>query len=166
MTKKVYVAPHFDHLDLRNEVVPFMTLSTSHCQCQCHHMTKSHVASQFNHLDLRNTLVPLMTLLASYDTDVGMIWCQYQYQWLHTAKRHVAFISNILTYGMQWCHWWCCQHHLTLMPAPMVLHDKNSCCTTYQFSWSKECNGSIDYAMGITWCQCQCQVVSHRQKVI
>ena len=71
------------------------------CQCQLHCITKkSHVASQFNCLlDLRNAMVPLMTPLTSCDASAS---------------------------GMQWCYWWYHWHHVTLMLAPMVLHDQKS----------------------------------------
>ena len=71
---------HFDHLDLRNAMVPVMVLSTSHdadtnaiilhdtnsgvtgimwcwCWCQWHHMTKKSCAHHFNCLNLSATIL-------------------------------------------------------------------------------------------------------------
>ena len=49
------VATNFDTLDLRNGMVPFMTLLVSHDP-------KSDVVPHFSHLDLRNVMMPLKTL--------------------------------------------------------------------------------------------------------
>ena len=87
------IAPHINHLDLKNAVAPLMVLSTSNdadtnavashdtkatgigwyqCWYQWHHTTKkSHVAPHFNCLDLRNAMAILMILLAQWDN-----WCQ------------------------------------------------------------------------------------------
>ena len=40
---------------------------------------------------------------------------------------------------MKWCHLKCYQCHMTLTQAPVVWHDKKSCCTSFQSSWSNEC---------------------------
>ena len=35
----------------------------------------------------------------------------------------VYIISLVLTYEMQWYHWWCPLHYVVAMQAPMVSHD-------------------------------------------
>ena len=60
-----HVGPHFNHIDLRNPVVPLMMpvpMVVSHDQ-------KSHVAPDFDHLDLKNAILTLMMLYVSHDTD-------------------------------------------------------------------------------------------------
>ena len=86
--QKSHVAPRFNHLDLRNAVVPLIILSTSydtdanvisvtltkgiqwhHLQFCQHCMTKSHIAPHVNHLDLRNAMLSLTMLSISHDSD-------------------------------------------------------------------------------------------------
>ena len=69
--QKVYVAPNFNHLDLRNAVVPLTTLLASHKVDTGVSEQKCHVAPPIDNLDLRNAMVPLMTPLASCDPDAN-----------------------------------------------------------------------------------------------
>ena len=57
---------------------------------------------------------------------------------------------------MHWHHWWYSQYHKMSKPVPIVSHDVWSCFTSFQLSWPKECNDSIDDAIGITWCWYWC----------
>ena len=96
---KIHVAPHFNHLDLRNTVVPFMTLLAScatdtnasgimSCWHQWHkvmlipmlivsHIKKSHVAPNFLHHKIRNArvaLTMLMTICDATTSVTGIKW--------------------------------------------------------------------------------------------
>ena len=71
---------------------------------------------------------------------------------------HVYLILIILTQRMQWHHWWCCWHHVTLMLVPMTSNEQKSHCTSFQLSWPKEYNAAIDNTIGmlpvlLQWCQ-------------
>ena len=63
---KSHVAPHFNHLDLRNAMVPLKTFSAS-CDASSSIIgvtwSESHVAPCFDHLYVTDAIVPLMTLL-------------------------------------------------------------------------------------------------------
>ena len=63
-----HVAPHFDHLGLRNAKVLLMMLTP---ELVASHYQKGHVATAFHFPDLRNTVVSLITPKASHDTDSG-----------------------------------------------------------------------------------------------
>ena len=64
--QKSYVMPHFNHLDLRNAMVP-LTIISALCDASASSngitWPKNHVAPHLNYLDLTNIMVPLMTLL-------------------------------------------------------------------------------------------------------
>ena len=49
--------------------------------------------------------------------------------------------------------------------ASSITWPKKSCCTTYWSSWPAECNGTIDDAVGIMWCQCQWQHMTKESHV-
>ena len=87
----------------------------------------------------------------------------------HSKVCYVAPHHNHCDLGMQWCHW-CC-HWYNVIPVLMlvvsldtdpdvngVTWQKKSCFTSFQLSWSKEFNGTIDNANanGITWPQKSC----------
>ena len=81
------------------------------------HDQNSHVAPDFDCLQLRNAMVPLMILSAFCNANAstsGIIW----------PKTIKNLISIIMTYGMQWCHWWSCWHHLRQMLMPLASHDQ------------------------------------------
>ena len=62
---KSHIAPQFDHLTLRNAMVPMMMLSMSHdTDDSANGVTgpKCCVVCHFDHHNLRNALVPLMML--------------------------------------------------------------------------------------------------------
>ena len=73
------------------------------------HDQKGHVAPHFNCLDLRNSVVSLIMLMV-----------------LHDQKVMLHLILIIFSYGMQWCYWRCCQHHMMLIPVPVAWHDQKS----------------------------------------
>ena len=123
------------------------------------HNQKYYVAPDFSCLDLRNAMVPLTTLLASHDTNTNTSGSNGQKVMLH-------LVLIILTQGIQCCHWWHHQHHMTLMPTLMTSHNKKvllhliSVVFTYQMLW---CN----------WWYCWHHVMqmpvplaSHNQKVM
>ena len=74
MTKKSHVVPHFNCPDLRNTVVPLMTLSVP-CNADVvpiiSHDQESHVALQFNHLNIRNAMVSLVAILEACDANTS-----------------------------------------------------------------------------------------------
>ena len=71
---KSHVAPHIEHLDLRNAMVPLMTLSASCDTDAANHITwqKGHVASQYVCLELANAILPLTLPSASCDANASM----------------------------------------------------------------------------------------------
>ena len=82
--------------------------------CQCFQMTKK---------------LMLYLILVSWpkecngaiDNDISITWHQYQCQRLHMNKKVMLHLISIVpTSGMQWCHWWCQQHHVTLTPVPIA----------------------------------------------
>ena len=54
----------------------------------------------------------------------GIRW--HWWQWHCMIKIILHLILIVLTGEMQWCHWWCYQHHLMLRLALMVLHDQEN----------------------------------------
>ena len=119
------------------------------------HDQEGHVSLHFNHPDLRNAIVPLMMPLLSSDADTnanGMIWHQYWGQWYHVMKRHVVPYFNHFDVW-NWVL-------LFMMPSALCVADANtkgviwpkkSCCASFQWSWPKECSGTIDDSISITW---------------
>ena len=73
--QKTHVAPHFDHLHLRNVMMSLMTASASlDANVSAYNIThdqKGHVALHLNCLNLRNAILSLMMLPASCDIDVS-----------------------------------------------------------------------------------------------
>ena len=43
------------------------------------------------------------------------------------------------------------------VPVPIMSHDQNSCCTSFQTSWPNECNCPFDNTIITWWCWCQFQ---------
>ena len=132
-----HIAPHFDHLDLRNAMMSLIMPLASHVQkshlqliliiltfemqmdnWQCHLASvdtsanvtpwpQSHIVPYFDCLDLGDTVVPLMMSSALCDADTGFN-------------------------GTKW--------------------PRMSCCIKFQLSWPKVCNSAINDASSITWC--------------
>ena len=79
---------------------------------------------------------------------------------LHGQLNHIFSHFNCfdLRNQTQWCHWWCCWHHMLPIPVAMASYDINShFIPSFQLSWLKECSGAIDNAIGVIWCKCFCQ---------
>ena len=105
---KSHVAYHFDHLDLRNAVVPWTMPSASHhantnaigimaCQCWCkwHDMTKqSHVAPHFNCLELRNSVVAFSILVVPCDAKANSITWQKSH--VLPCFNHLDLVNNLV----------------------------------------------------------------------
>ena len=115
--------------------------------CQWHHSTKKVVHLILIILDIRNELMSLTMSFASCDGNAnGVTWpnklCCTSFQSIWTNGKtigmvktlvpivsneqnsHVYLILIILTQRMQWHHWWCCWHHVTLMLVPMTSNEQ------------------------------------------
>ena len=57
-----HVAPHFDHLDARNAMVPLVILCSTNASSCVITWPKSHLEPHFEYLDLRNVIVPVVPL--------------------------------------------------------------------------------------------------------
>ena len=76
LDRKCHDAPHFDHLDPRDLMVPLIMLLASHYTSASNNSVtwpKSHVTPHFSCLNLRNAMVPLMKLLTACDTNASAI---------------------------------------------------------------------------------------------
>ena len=99
-----HVAPHFNHLDVRNAVVPLIS-----------HDQRCHVATYFNCLNLRNAIVPSM-LASHYANAVasGDTWPEHSCQtpfWLSWPNKCSDTIDD--TTGIMLCQCWCQWHQIT-----------------------------------------------------
>ena len=123
---KSHVAPHFNHLDLRNVMMSLMTQSASldatvsvngitwpkrsYCTLFCSFWCKE-----------CNTAI---------DISISVMWWWYWYHVRlmsepmvsHDPKVMLHLIVKIFTSGMQGCYLWCHRH---LMMPTLVLHDSN-----------------------------------------
>ena len=127
------------------------------------HHPKSHIAPHFNHPELRNVMVPfMMPLTACYANAMVTVvtWYWWQCQWqdmMPMLTPMVPYDTNIIfhliliiiTKGLQWYNWWCHWHCITQMLEPVVSHEQTSCCTSFQLSWTNECNGVIDHTVSL-----------------
>ena len=114
--QKCYVAPHFDHLDLRKVVVPLVLCGAdtgANCvtwpwNSFCTSL-KSYWPNKYNG--------------AIYDT-IGIIWCHTGASGITGPKSHVAShfdcleLSNAIVPGQS--H----HHHMRPMPTPNVSHEQ------------------------------------------
>ena len=92
MIKKCQVAPCFNHLDLRNNMVPLTVQWVLY-----------HILFQMSLPSEQNGTI---------DNTVSVTWQQHWYQLHHVTKKvmlHPIFI--IVTKWMQWWHWQCHWHH-------------------------------------------------------
>ena len=62
---------------------------------------------------------------------------------------------------MRWCYCQCYWLDMMLMLKPLSSNDKKVTLLSFQSSWSYECGGTTDDAIGITWHWCQ---MCHRTK--
>ena len=115
---KHLVAFYFDHLCLKMVWLK-MILASCDNDTSSKDVTwqESHIAPGFNHFDLMNTMVLLAMPLASHDADAS----SNSVKWL--KKIILDLILIILTYQMQWYHWWC--HQCNVMPT-LVSHNQKS----------------------------------------
>ena len=114
MTKS-NVAPHFDHLDLKNSVVPFMIpLASCDADTNASGVTwqKSRVAPHFGHLGLRNSMASLTVQPTSCDADANNIrqkrscCISFQSSWLKACSGTIYDVVGITWCWRQcqWCH--------------------------------------------------------------
>ena len=175
-----HVAPHINHLDQRNAVVPFTMLSAS-CDADtgANGITwpKCHVAPHFDHLYLRKGMVPLLMPLASHGYKCLVA---PMFDHLDLGNVLVTFIMWSISYdtdiGVTDVTWPKVMLHLILIILTQkcsgTTHDtigviqywhwcqwhhmtKNSCHISLWLSWPMECNSTIYNAISIMWCQCQ-----------
>ena len=78
ITKKSCIAPHFNYLDLQNEMLPLTMPSApcdGHARTWCHMTKKSYHVPHFSWHDLGNAMVSLMMLLALCNAGAnGVTW--------------------------------------------------------------------------------------------
>ena len=138
-----------------------------HLWCHWHHVTpmpvlvvshhpKSEIAPHFEYLGLRNVMVPLMVQSASCDTDSGANGVTW-------AKKHVAPHFDCLDLENAVVS--------VMMPSASCDADtdnngitwpRKSWYTSFQLSWPKKCNGTIDATVAIMWCWSQCCQMTKR----
>ena len=84
--------------------------------------------------------VPVVTVL-TYEVFFACICsnvestCRLNYYVTWPEKVILYSILIIFTQVKQWCHWWWCQHGVTLMPLPMGSSYQKSCQTSFWLSW-------------------------------
>ena len=160
--QKSHVAPHSDHLELTNAVVPLTLPSASHdtnATIKFILWGKSHVTPLFDYLGLTNAVVSLMMLFASHDVDAGgngimwqkscciFFWSSWPNKWNGALMTQLALCdSDSSNHGITW---------------PEMLH-----CPLFPLPWPNEYNGAIDTAIGITWCWFQCNSVGDSKIMI
>ena len=127
----------FDHLDLRNAVVPLIRQASFNACTKDTTWPKSHVPSQFDYLNLGNVMVPLMTPFVSCDTKAGasgISWPKslfaYHFEYLELMNVMVLIIKPSASYDAD-------------TGASGVLWPKMSFYTSFQSSWPKEYNCAI-----------------------
>ena len=145
---KHHIASHFNCIDLRNVMLPF--LYNWHHLLQrpvsmASHKLECHVASFFNYLDLIDTVMPFTIPLASCDANTGA-WCitwpknqcctSFWLPWLNKCSG--AFDDAI---GIPWWQCWCQWHYMT----------KRSCCINSWSSLPQKSKGDTDDNVGIVW---------------
>ena len=102
------------------------------CQYQRHHMTPMSMASwdaDANDITLPKNHVAFLFQLSepqewtgAIDDVVGIIWhCSHCQWYLMTKKSCSTSFQLSWPKEMQWCHWWCCWHHIILIPVLMVI---------------------------------------------
>ena len=144
----------FDHLDLRNVVVPLKGYKLDVLKPLVSHSERSHVVPLFNCLDLMNAMMHLMMLLASCYTDAstnGIITLWESHVALHfslldswNASQLISHNANTSASGVTW---------------------PKSYRTWFWSSWLRNAMGSLKIlsashdvdtnANGIIWCWCQ-----------
>ena len=138
--QKFHAGPHFNHLALRNAMVPLMMPWTS-CTADAKGITwpKSHAASQFDYLVLRNGMVQSMMPSVSYDASGnGVTWpCCTSFQ---------------LTWPKKW-NWWHLIHHVTPSMCQWHHMTKRLSYISFLIYWPKKSNDAINDAISIMWCQ-------------
>ena len=128
---KHHVAPHVNCLDLRNAMMPLTTLSASHdARAGANGVTwpESHIAPHLICLDLRNDWwccphhMMLIPRQWHYMTPMPMRQCDasVDVSGIKWQKVMLHFISVVLTWRMQWYHFWCHWHHVIQTPKPML----------------------------------------------
>ena len=187
MTIKGHVGAHFDHLDPSNPLMPLLILLPLHnvdastsgvtwsktFPSHFNHLLASndtdantnvltwpkiHFASHFSCLNLWDAAVPLVMFMAPCDTDASV-------SSIKLPKHHVAPHFNFLDL----------RSAMLPLSTLSASHDAwsgpngdtwpiKSCCTFWS-SWSRECNGTINDAVHITWCWHQCSGITlHKQQ--
>ena len=73
MVSYCHVAPYFDHLDIRSEMVSLMTLPTAcNISTDANSVTwQKHVAPHFSSLDLRNAMMLMMMLSVLHNVNAS-----------------------------------------------------------------------------------------------
>ena len=170
---KSHVAYHINHLDSRmqwfflqchqHHVMLTLKPMASHgpnADTNCVTWSKCHIGPHFYHLHVRNGMLSLIVPSASHDAG-DVVKGNMTKRWCWTS------ISIILTYAVQWCHWWYWQHHVLPTQMWMVSHDTNTdassmmrfqwchitkklCCTSFWSSWANTCSHATDSAISIT----------------
>ena len=135
MTKKSF-APDFDHLDLRNAMIPLMTPSALlEANTSGNGITwpRWSCLPYFNHPDLRNWC---------YALAIKWHWCWYQ--WHHMTKKRLCCISFWLFWHIE-CNV-AISNAISIMcfdtDASVFTWPNMSCCTSFSLSRHKVWNGT------------------------
>ena len=158
MIKKGYVASHFDHVNERNDVVPFIVpLASCDTDTYTNVVTwpKCHVAPHFGYLYPRNAMVPLMTL--------SITWCHELYDMMLTMVSndkkihitphfdHLDLRNVVVSFAMS------SASHDTSTDASGITWPEVILHLILILISGQECNGAIDDSGSSMWCWCQCQ---------
>ena len=159
--QKSHVAPHFNHVDLRNAMMPFMTASASLdviangipwperlCMTSIWSCWSKECCQ---HCDVNTgtsgVTLPKIHIAPNFD---GLDLMNAMVPLMVQSASHDADTNAITSHdtntnasGIMWYQWSCWLHHMT----------KRSSYTSFQFSFSytKECNDATDDVDGIMW---------------
>ena len=140
MTKEVMFALDFNHLDLRNVMVPWMTPSASHdTDANTTGITwpKKSCCTSFHLSNLRNAVVPLMMHQCQWHQINNMPCCtSFQFSW---HKKGSGTTENVISISTFQCRTQRC--HMT----------------------QKECSDFIDGVVQVTWYWHQCSGITWHQ---
>ena len=116
-----HVAPLFDHLVLRNVMLPLIMLSASH-----NTGTGTSAVTWPKRLFYTSfKLSWLKECSGAIDCVLGTTWCWHWCQWHQMIKKVILHLSLIvLTWEIQWFHWWSYHQHVVLTLVLMAYHDQ------------------------------------------
>ena len=155
-SQKNDVASHFNSCDLRNPMLPSVTILASYDTGANTNIIKWP----------ENTMLHLI----SVSLTCTMQWYHWWCWWHHVIPVQVSLPSNYQKFHVA-SHFDCA---VVSLPTVSTSHDtkagpngvtwpKTLCCTAFWSSWTKECSVPINDAVHITWCQCQWSGITWHQ---